>query len=167
MMKLLAVVLAHGLLFTGAALAQQSTPDQNMSLEDEGRARRIAGQLMSPFCPGRTLNECPSPSATEWRQDIREWVAEGVPAPEIRRRLEARVPDADLTGNPGAEEGTSPLLWIALVALAIPAAILLPLARKRRRRGATATKPQPEEEAPAQRTELDEQLDRELEALDG
>ena len=160
----LAAALAWLLLPAGVALAQTQTES---SLEQDAKARRISGQLMSPFCPGRTLNECPSPSATEWREDIREWVGEGVPAPEIRRRLEERAPEADLTGDPGAGSAISPLLWIALVALAIPAAILLPLARKRRRDDTTTSKAEPADDGTHPRDELDARLDEELEAYDG
>jgi len=160
----LAAVLACSLLPSGVALAQMQTES---TLEQDAKARRISGQLMSPFCPGRTLNECPSPSAAEWREDIREWVGEGVSAPEIRRRLEERAPEADLTGDPGAGSAVSPLLWIALVALAIPAAILLPLARKRRREDVATKEDGQSGGEPEARDDLDARLDQELEAYDG
>src|SRR5690606_7766162 len=55
------------------ALAQSAvseTPD-----EQSRRAAEIYKTTMSPFCPGRTIDACPSPYATEWRDDIRQWVA--------------------------------------------------------------------------------------------
>ena len=38
----------------------------------------------------------PEPRAAAWRQDINAWVEEGVPAPEIRQRLQERAPGFDL-----------------------------------------------------------------------
>jgi cytochrome c-type biogenesis protein CcmH/NrfF len=67
--------------------------------EQSKRALDITRTTMSPFCPGRTIDACPSPYATQWREDIRTWVGEGVPTEEIRRRLKQRV-DQDLTGAP-------------------------------------------------------------------
>src|SRR5690606_18610544 len=55
------------------------------------RASSIARQTMSPFCPGRTLSDCPSEYATEWRSDIREMVAQGLTAEQIQTALEKRV----------------------------------------------------------------------------
>lgn len=63
------------------------------------QANALARGTMSPFCPGRTLADCPSPNAQAWRNDIRTWLNEGVPAAEIRRRLQARHPEADLSGG--------------------------------------------------------------------
>lgn len=63
------------------------------------RSAEIYKTTMSPFCPGRTLDACPSPNATAWRDDIRHWVAEGLSTEEIRRRLAQRT-DQDLTGAP-------------------------------------------------------------------
>lgn len=176
--KLLTALFTCALLSSGVALAQggqggissgsgAESGQAELSAEQDARARRLAGQLMSPFCPGRTLNECPSPSATEWREDIRTWVSEGVEGPEIRRRLEERAPEADLTGNPGGDSTISPLLWIALAALALPAAILLPMARRWRRRSEDPPEDAPAADATPEQDELDERLDDELERYDG
>jgi len=32
---------------------------------------------MSPFCPGRTLSDCPSEYAGQWRHDIQRMVDQG------------------------------------------------------------------------------------------
>jgi len=41
------------------------------------RAGGIIARTASPFCPGKTLEACPSPGAAEWRADIRRWTAAG------------------------------------------------------------------------------------------
>ncbi len=43
----------------------------------------IAGELMSPACPGRTLLNCTSEHAGQWQELIRQKIAEGVPKDEI------------------------------------------------------------------------------------
>ena len=68
--------------------------------EVERQAEALSRSLMSPFCPGRTLSACPSPNAHAWRDDIRKWVRQGVPANEIRERLTKRNPEHNLTGSP-------------------------------------------------------------------
>jgi cytochrome c-type biogenesis protein CcmH/NrfF len=59
--------------------------------EPSRRAAELSSQIMSPFCPGKTLDSCTSPNAAEWRGEIRQWVDEGVSSDEIRRRLEQRA----------------------------------------------------------------------------
>jgi cytochrome c-type biogenesis protein CcmH/NrfF len=98
----LAVLVAAAALVTAAAvssplLAQQARP-QLSEQERDREAESIARSVMSPFCPGRTVSSCPN--AGPWRDDIRKWVGEGVPAEEIRRRLYERVPETNLTGTP-------------------------------------------------------------------
>ena len=65
------------------------------------RTQAIARETMSPFCPGKTIDACPSPAARAWRADIRAWVARDVTSEEIHRRLQSRVPQFDLEGRPG------------------------------------------------------------------
>jgi len=84
----------------------------------EGRqVQAIVRNTASPFCPGKTLNSCPSPKAGEWRRDIRAWVGEGVAEPEIRDRLQARVPGFDLSIPPVKSGWVIPLIAVALSTL--------------------------------------------------
>lgn len=80
---------------SSSALAQRG------DLEEERRAVGIYRNTQSPFCPGRTLDDCPSESAATWRRDIRTWVGEGATNAEIRERLAARAQDFDLSGREG------------------------------------------------------------------
>ena len=43
----------------------------------------IAGELMSPACPGRTLLNCTSEHAGQWQELIRQKIDQGVPKNEI------------------------------------------------------------------------------------
>jgi cytochrome c-type biogenesis protein CcmH/NrfF len=91
----------------------------DVSPEVAQKAASIARQTMSPFCPGRTLSDCPSEYAAEWRRDIRTMVAEGLSASEIQARLEARV-DGNLSGIPNRDAS-----YALPMGLAAAAALLL------------------------------------------
>ena len=101
----------------GIALALGSLPACRVPQTDAQRADAIVARTMSPFCPGRTLASCPSPTAAEWRQEIREWVNAGVTTEEIRRRLEARAATTDLSGTPSTRLGWA--LPVVLTALSL------------------------------------------------
>lgn len=87
----------------------------DVSPEVAQKAASIARQTMSPFCPGRTLSDCPSPSATEWRRDIRQMVASGMSPAEIQAELEKRVGD-NLSGSPNPETSWAVPLFLAAAA---------------------------------------------------
>jgi cytochrome c-type biogenesis protein CcmH/NrfF len=57
------------------------------------QANELSRDLMSPFCPGRTLADCSSPDAGAVRQEIREALKAGDQPDEIRARIEARFGD--------------------------------------------------------------------------
>lgn len=109
-----------------SVVAQPETGPAQGSLTpaEERRAEAIARQTMSPFCPGRTLADCPSGYATEWRADIREMVAEGMSAKEIQATLEKRA-GGNLSGSPHREAGYGLSAFFALLALAVLGAVFL------------------------------------------
>ena len=94
--------------FGSASASAEETPVESRQVQS------IVRNTASPFCPGKTLDSCPSPKAGEWRRDIREWVGEGVPEPEIRDRLQARVPGFDLSIPPVKSGWVIPAVAVAL-----------------------------------------------------
>lgn len=70
----------------------------------EARAMSLSRSLQSPYCPGRTLWDCPSGPAGEMREDIRTWTDQGLSSQEIRRRLEEKAPGFDFLGGTQAKE---------------------------------------------------------------
>jgi cytochrome c-type biogenesis protein CcmH/NrfF len=68
----------------------------------QGWAYELQNELMSPYCPGRTLADCPSPQA----QTLRMWLimqeAAGRPRAEVEAELQRRYGDAILS-SPRAE----------------------------------------------------------------
>lgn len=87
--------------------------------EVDAKAASIARQTMSPFCPGRTLDDCPSEYAAEWRRDIRAMVQKGMTAAEIQDELEKRA-GGNLSGIPNRESS-----YALPIALATGAALVL------------------------------------------
>jgi hypothetical protein len=143
-----AVVVAFGV---GASCAPESEVESN----DSRAVQAIVRTTNSPFCPGKTLDSCPSPKASEWRTDIHEWVEADVPPAEIRDRLQRRVPGFDLKPKPLASGWLIPLL-----ALIVSTAWFAFVARRLRPRRRTSSAPAPPPKTPAFDTRLDEELAR-------
>lgn len=131
-----------------------------VSAEDSQRQGRQVQSIVrttnSPFCPGKTLDSCPSPRAGEWRRDIRTWVEDGVPEPEIRDRLQARAPGFDL-GIAPVKSG-----WlIPAIALVLSTLWLIIVGRS-----FSGPTPPPPSRRPSEDASLDARLDEELAQLD-
>jgi len=125
--------------------------------QESRRVQSIVRHTASPFCPGKTLDSCPSPKAGEWRRDIRRWVSDGVSEPEIRDRLQARVPSFDL-GIPPVKSG-----WvIPSIAVALSTLWLIVMAR----RFYHSSQARPERKRFEASEALDARLDEELTQLD-
>lgn len=87
----------------------------NLSQPDNiTRAAQLNRQIISPFCPGQTLDSCTSPAAATWRAEIRQWVSDGVASEEIRARLAARA-KRDLSVVP-PQNTISHMLWLLSLA---------------------------------------------------
>jgi cytochrome c-type biogenesis protein CcmH/NrfF len=100
-----------------AALALVVLAGSALSAEaSEGWAYELANELMSPFCPGRSIADCPSPQA----QTLRMWLivqeSSGRPRAEVEAELVARYGESVL-GAPRAR-------GFGLTAYAIPAAVV-------------------------------------------
>jgi cytochrome c-type biogenesis protein CcmH/NrfF len=65
-------------------------------------AYQMAHDLMSPYCPGRTLSACPSPQAAELRQWILLQAAAGQTREEIETSLHEQFGD-EILSAPKAE----------------------------------------------------------------
>jgi cytochrome c-type biogenesis protein CcmH/NrfF len=143
-------------------------PGEAVELTDEQarRAEGLVNNFMSPFCPGRTLAGCPSPSAGQWRQEIRRWVKEGASNAEIQERLARRVPGFNLAGSPSSPVGR----WLAVIIAAVFVTVLVVVLRRLVRKGSKVPLEPQRTKATSDGekldSHLDSRLDRELEALD-
>jgi cytochrome c-type biogenesis protein CcmH len=152
-MTLRAIGLAAALLLASVAAFGEG--------EEPGWSYRLAGDLMSPFCPGRSLSDCPSPNAAELRQWIIDQEKAGVPRTAVEEQLFARWGD-QLRQAPRAD-GVGVLAYvIPAVALVAGAAIVFVFLRRQAR--AAPPRPAPAVGGPGLDDELEREIDRELRA---
>jgi cytochrome c-type biogenesis protein CcmH/NrfF len=119
---------------TVALLVLLATP---ASAAPEDVANDISLEVMSPYCDGVTLHDCPSQEAQELRARIEKWVARGQSRTEIIDRLE-RDFGAGIRAAPEAE-GAGFLAWLPpLAVLLAGAATAWMVARSWSRRRAPA-----------------------------
>ena len=118
-MRSAALALVFALL-AGSALAQE-----DLELSRARAAHELSSELMSPYCPGRTLAECPSPDAGAVREEIREALRAGESAEAIRARIEARFGER-VIGVP-----TSTLGWLTPILALVAGAVALVLVLRR------------------------------------
>lgn len=102
----------------GVAPAQAQT-------DGEGWAYQLAHELMSPFCPGRTLSACTSPQAAELRQWIVLQEASGATREEVIANLSSRFGDV-IQSEPKAE-GWGLAAWLLPIAALVIGAGLVAL----------------------------------------
>ena len=122
-------------------------------------AREIFRTVMSPFCPGLTLADCPSPAAYELRDEIRARIDAGEAPEVILDELVAEY-GQEILGNPS---GTP----LGRLAVAIPVAVALLAALGAAvfvRRAVRARRETPERTAVA--PDVEARLDDELRNLD-
>jgi cytochrome c-type biogenesis protein CcmH len=121
----------------------------------QGWSSELERELMSPYCPGRSLIECPSPQATELRLWIQAQERAGVPRSDVEARLVEEFGDM-LRHSPRAEGWG---LWAYLVpVLALLAGGALVFGFLRRQAGAAAPAPA----AAPYDAELAREVEREL-----
>jgi cytochrome c-type biogenesis protein CcmH/NrfF len=132
---------------------------------DERWSETLERELMSPYCPGRSLVECPSPQATELRLWIQAQEQAGASRESVETRLFQQFGD-QLRHGPRAE-GFG--LWAYLVPAVALAAGLAVVVGFLRRQGGSASAPAaaaaPRDAASAARPrdlELERRLDEEL-----
>ncbi|HJR45464.1 MAG TPA: cytochrome c-type biogenesis protein CcmH [Actinomycetota bacterium] len=76
----------------------------------EDVANRISNEIMSPYCPGVTLHDCPSRQADELREQIEGWAAQGWDDDRIMAELEDQFGEGIRATPPS--EGGGILWWI-------------------------------------------------------
>ena len=100
-----------GILFTGIAFAQDSTPT-----DDEVNA--IAHKLYCPVCENTPLDVCPTDACKDWRELIRSMLADGKTENEILQHFVDQYGDRVLAAPPL----TTKFNWLIYL---LPPAIIL------------------------------------------
>lgn len=102
--------------------------------ESEGWAYRYFGEVMSPFCPGRTLAACPSPSAESLRMWILLQAAAGRGRDDVHEELLERYGD-DILAAPRAR-GFGAAAYLVPMAIFLGGGLLVAVYLRRQTRAA-------------------------------
>src|SRR2546423_8816524 len=94
-----------------------STPVWSQSWQD------VAGDLMSPACPGRTLLNCTSSQAEQWRELIRQKLAKGESKEQILQYFVDISGEAILAAPP--KKGFALTVWLLPLFVVINGAVLI------------------------------------------
>lgn len=100
-----------------AALAQEPTPVPNLSQVSDDQVNAIAKQMYCPVCENTPLDVCPTQACIEWRELIREMLAQGKNEADIKQYFVDRFGDRVLAAPP--PRGIN---WLAYI---IPPVIML------------------------------------------
>ncbi len=92
-------------IFYSTVMAAPSTTPQ----ESHDRAQRIVHSVLSPFCPGRLLSDCPSTSARELKEKILQKISEGASDESVYEFLYATYGD-DIRSTPSTS-GIGAIAW--------------------------------------------------------
>ena len=85
--------------------------------------QHLSDNVMSPFCPGRTLLACPSEEAGVLRKEIASMLRDGKSRPEIEAVLVSRYGE-DVRGMPRLE-GFGAVAWLTPFIFLLTAAIVV------------------------------------------
>lgn len=128
----------------------------------------LANELMSPYCPGRTLNDCPSTQASELKSWILAQEVAGRSQTEVETDLYARYGDVILQAPKATGFGLAAYV-LPVLAVAAGAALVVVFLRRQGARaarsaapGAGAAPPGSAAVAPARAAELEAALEAEL-----
>jgi cytochrome c-type biogenesis protein CcmH/NrfF len=150
--------LVAGLLLAGGARAADAP-----ARPEERWAYELPHELMSPFCPGRALAECPSPQADE----LRLWILQQARAGASKEEVEAALlrTFGDRVRQTPRVEGVGLVAYVVPAVLVVAGAGLLVLfLRRQGRRPAPPAAPAPpvRPASPGRDPELERLLDEEL-----
>jgi len=150
--------LAAGLLAGAVLLASACGPEN-----PTGWAYDLSHQLMSPFCPGRTLPDCPSPQAAELQRWIREQERIGRSRGDVETELVTQFGDVILQSPRASGFGLA--AYVIPVVLFLSGGSLLVYFLRRQTRPSARTSPPPGGLRPVD-PELERRLDAELRESD-
>jgi cytochrome c-type biogenesis protein CcmH len=120
-------------------------------------ASRVSQEVMSPFCDGLTIHDCPSQQSEELRFEILQMARRGMSEDAIVDELVARYGER-IRGVP-EPEGAGLLVWVLPgVAVVAGAAIALILARRFSSRSSRADEQQTPVATPEERARLESEL---------
>jgi cytochrome c-type biogenesis protein CcmH/NrfF len=146
-----------------AAPITAQTPPAPTTPEADAKATRwaydLAQDLMSPFCPGRSLADCPSPDAASLRMWILVQAAAGRTRADVEEELYARYGEV-IRSAPKAEGFGTAAYVIPIAVFAAGGALVGWFLRRATRRAAAQPVPVATPLDPELERKLDEALSR-------
>jgi cytochrome c-type biogenesis protein CcmH/NrfF len=130
------------------------------------QAAELYQQVFSPFCAGRSLNDCPSSKAHELKVDMRAKLEAGVPPQVILEEVFQHFGEKYRTVP--AYKGFGKLVWwvpVGFVVLGLFVALIVVLSRRKPRPSASSQGTPPFSSAILSE-ELRAQIDKELSSFD-
>lgn len=119
--------------------AQSETPQPALQISDD-RVNAIAKEMYCPVCENTPLDVCPTQACAEWRELIREMLAEGSTEAEIKDYFVSRFGDRVLAEPP--RRGINWLIYILPpAAMLIGVGLLFGAYRSYRRPAVVSQKP--------------------------
>lgn len=118
-------------------------------------ANEIFFEVLSPFCPGRSLHDCPSGAATDLKNEIRASLVRGESKEEIVEGLVKQFGEEIRAVPPTS--GFSLLAWVTPLGFLLVGGILIAWWVKRNAAGVTS-----EETKSAEETPLNPEMERRL-----
>lgn len=101
-------------------------------------SQEISNEILSPFCPGKSLDMCPSPNAAAVRREIQELAAQGKSKTEIKEYVITTYGEEFRIIEPPAQDNIA--LFIALLlGLIFAGALIFVLSRRRQEPNAVAS----------------------------
>ncbi len=154
-----ALICFLGMLLVCSSVELQAQ-DANSALD--ARAYDMYQQVLSPFCPGRSLNDCPSSKAHELKLEMRQRLEQGAEPEEIIEEVFARFGE-QYRAVPNYAGFGKLVWWVPLGFVIIGLGLIVLLARGKRR---APTVPGSKDNV-AMSDEVRRTIERELESLDG
>jgi cytochrome c-type biogenesis protein CcmH/NrfF len=148
-----------------ASAAPSLKADERTELLDK-QSYELYQQVFSPFCPGRSLNDCPSSKAHELKLEMRAQLENGVPPQTILEGVFAKF--GEKYRAVPAYQGFGRLVWwVPFGFVALGLAVAFGLVVRRGRRGGDE-KPSTSSENITSRIspDIQAQIERELSSLD-
>jgi cytochrome c-type biogenesis protein CcmH/NrfF len=106
----------------GASPSAGNNSEAAAATRAEDLATELSHDLMSPYCPGRTIATCPSPQARKLENIILEQAKAGKTRVEIESELAKRFPDIrGYVGRPEIIYGTAVVALLAIIGLFLAA----------------------------------------------
>ena len=110
----LAIAITAALLTPAALSAQTAGAPQRSPGEVARISKEVSHEILSPFCPGKTLEMCPSGGAAEVRRTIQGLVREGKDKETVKQEILAKYGDQYKVVEPPVSDNVGLLIGLLL-----------------------------------------------------